>query len=142
MEVLVNFVLPLLVALIEGGAFVAIFTLSEKKSAMAIDNAKSLADSYKNLADEYESREAFTQDRCVSLEAKVDEQVRIISSLQHRLDDVHTKNAVLEVTHCECALTCPNKKPPLENAVKKFMQMQEGGKSNVKTNEANEGHDF
>lgn len=139
MDILVNFILPLLVALIGGGTFVTIFTLSEKKSSMVIENARALAESYKNLADEYESREASTQARCNSLEAKVDEQVRIISSLQHRLDDVHTKNAVLEVTHCECALTCPNKKPPLENAVKKFMQMQEGRQNNKSSNVYEEG---
>lgn len=137
MDILINFILPLLIALIGGGTFVTIFTLSEKKSAMVIENARALAKSYQNLADEYETREASTQARCNVLEAKVDEQVRIISNLQHRLDDVHTKNAVLEVTHCECALTCPNKKPPLENSVKKFMQMQEWKQPN-KTSNINE----
>lgn len=137
MDILINFILPLLIALIGGGTFVTIFTLSEKKSAMVIENARALAKSYQNLADEYETRESSTQARCNILEAKVDEQVRIISNLQHRLDDVHTKNAVLEVTHCECALTCPNKKPPLENSVKKFMQMQEWKQPN-KTSNINE----
>ena len=139
MDILVNFILPLLIALIGGGTFVTIFTLSEKKSAMVIENARALAKSYQNLADEYETREASTQARCNILESKVDEQVRIISNLQHRLDDVHTKNAVQEVTHCECALTCPNKKPPLENSVKKFMQMQEWKQPNKTSNINEEG---
>lgn len=53
MDILVNFILPLLIALIGGGTFVTIFTLSEKKSAMVIENARALAKSYQNLADEY-----------------------------------------------------------------------------------------
>ena len=46
----------LIAAIIPTGGLVAIVTLVEKKSALMLENAKQLAESYKALADEYQER--------------------------------------------------------------------------------------
>ena len=96
----------LIAALIPTGGLVAIVTLTEKKSAAMLENAKQLAESYKALADEYQEREAKTQ---VLLQTKEDEllkQIRMNSGLRHSLDDAHTECAVAKLMYCK------NSKPP------------------------------
>ena len=50
----------LMAALIPTGGLLAIMTIKERKTALQIDNQKSIADSYKQLADEYREREIKT----------------------------------------------------------------------------------
>ena len=91
----------LIAALIPTGGLVAIVTLTEKKSAAMLENAKQLAESYKALADEYQEREAKTQ---VLLQTKEDEllkQIRMNSGLRHSLDDAHPECAVAKLMYCK-----------------------------------------
>ncbi len=101
----------LLAALIPTGGLLAIVTIKERKTALQIDNQKSIADSYKQLADEYREREAKTQNLMASKEAEVLEQIKLNSSLRHKLDDAHTETAVCRIMYCRNS-KCPQRDPP------------------------------
>ena len=101
----------LLAALIPTGGLLAIVTIKERKTALQINNQKSIADSYKQLADEYREREAKTQTLMASKEAEVLEQIRLNSSLRHKLDDAHTETAVCRIMYCRNS-NCIQRDPP------------------------------
>lgn len=101
----------LLAALVPTGGLLAIVTIKERKTALQIDNQKSIADSYKQLADEYREREAKTQNLMASKEAEVLEQIKLNSSLRHKLDDAHTETAVCRIMYCRNS-KCPQRDPP------------------------------
>lgn len=101
----------LLTLLIPTGGLVAIFTMAEKKSAMMLENAKALANSYKDLADEYKSREARTQEILEAKEEALVIQQKLNGSLRHELDDAHTAEAVARLMYCKKA-KCIDRDPP------------------------------
>ena len=63
-----SIITALIAALIPTGGLLAIVTMTEKKSALMLQNAKELADSYKALAEEYQEREAKTQQLLIEKE--------------------------------------------------------------------------
>ena len=101
----------LLTLLIPTGGLVAIFTMAEKKSALMLENAKALAQSYKELADEYQQREKETQRLLTQKEDELLKQIRMNSSLRHSLDDAHTECAVAKLMYCKNS-KCPQRDPP------------------------------
>ena len=101
----------LMAALIPTGGLLAIVTIKERKTALQIDNQKSIAESYRQLADEYREREAKTQELMASKEAEVLEQVKLNSSLRHKLDDAHTETAVCRIMYCRNS-KCIQRDPP------------------------------
>lgn len=101
----------LLTLLIPTGGLVAIFTMAEKKSALMLENAKALAQSYKELADEYQQREKETQQLLTQKENELLKQIRMNSSLRHSLDDAHTECAVAKLMYCKNS-KCPQRDPP------------------------------
>jgi hypothetical protein len=101
----------LLTLLIPTGGLVAIFTMAEKKSALMLENAKALAQSYKELADEYQQREKETQQLLTQKEDELLKQIRMNSSLRHSLDDAHTECAVAKLMYCKNS-KCPQRDPP------------------------------
>lgn len=115
----------LITALIPTGGLVAIVTLTEKKSAAMLENAKQLAESYKALADEYQEREAKTQ---VLLQTKEDEllkQIRMNSGLRHSLDDAHTECAVAKLMYCRNS-KCIQRDPPFGKDANLVVKEMEG----------------
>ena len=128
-------------ALIASGVFTTIFFLVEKKSAMIIQNAKDLADSYKALAEEYQAREAKTQGLLVDKEDALMTQVKMNSSLRHALDDAHTETAVAKIMFCKNT-KCVNRDPPfgcnsdliVEKLKENTRRSYEGGATRRKTN--------
>ena len=122
----------LITALIPTGGLVAIVTLTERKSAMMLENAKqlaesykALAESYKALADEYQEREAKTQ---VLLQTKEDEllkQIRMNSGLRHSLDDAHTECAVAKLMYCRNS-KCIQRDPPFGKDANLVVKEMEG----------------
>ena len=101
----------LLTLLIPTGGLVTIFTLTEKKSSLMLENAKSLADSYKDLAKEYQEREEKTQQLLAEKEEALTTAQKIIGSLRHELDDAHTAEAVARLMYCKKA-KCVDRDPP------------------------------
>lgn len=101
----------LLTLLIPTGGLVAIFTMAEKKSALMLENAKQLADSYKQLAEEYQGRERETQDLLRQKETELLAQIKMNSGLRHSLDDAHTECAVAKLMYCRNS-KCPQRDPP------------------------------
>lgn len=101
----------LLTLLIPTGGLVAIFTMAEKKSALMLENAKQLADSYKQLAEEYQARERETQDLLRQKETELLAQIKMNSGLRHSLDDAHTECAVAKLMYCRNS-KCPQRDPP------------------------------
>lgn len=100
---------------IETGGLAAILivlvTLTEKKGAAMYDNAKALANSYKELADEYQERESKTQALSRDKEMELLNQIKMNSSLRHNLDDAHTECAVARLMYCKKA-KCIDRDPP------------------------------
>lgn len=101
----------LITALIPTGGLVAIVTLTEKKSAEMLKNARDLATSYKALADEYQEREANTQKLLRDKEEELLKQIRMNSGLRHSLDDAHTECAVAKLMYCRNS-KCIQRDPP------------------------------
>ena len=101
----------LIAALIPTGGLLAIVTMTEKKSALMLENAKQLADSYKQLADEYQQREKETQQLLKEKEEELLKQIRMNSGLRHSLDDAHTECAVEKLMYCRNS-KCPQRDPP------------------------------
>lgn len=101
----------LIAALIPTGGLLAIVTMTEKKSALMLQNAKELAESYKALAEEYQAREAKTQQMLVEKEDALMTQVKLNSSLRHALDDAHTETAVAKIMFCKNT-KCVDRDPP------------------------------
>ena len=93
------------------GGIVTIVLLVEKKSAAILENARTLANSYKELAEEYRSRESATQQLLVEKEQELLNQIRMNSSLRHGLDDAHTECAVAKLMYCKKA-KCIDRDPP------------------------------
>jgi esterase/lipase len=101
----------LIAALVPTGGLLAIVTMTEKKSALMLENAKQLADSYKQLADEYQQREKETQQLLKEKEEELLKQIRMNSGLRHSLDDAHTECAVAKLMYCRNS-KCPQRDPP------------------------------
>ena len=105
---------------IETGGLAAILivlvTLTEKKGAAMYDNAKALANAYKELADEYKVREAqtqtLTQAQLSDKEQALLDSNKMNSSLRHSLDDAHTQCAVANLLRCN-KTKCTDREPPL-----------------------------
>lgn len=101
---------------IETGGLAAILivlvTLTEKKGAAMLENAKALANSYKELADEYKQREAQTQAMLRDKEQALLDSNKMNSSLRHSLDDAHTQCAVANLLRCN-KTKCTDREPPL-----------------------------
>lgn len=123
----------IITAFLASGALVSVFLIVEKKSGAAIDNAlklceasmkrtETLTEKYHELANEYQENSRATQERLDAKETELLNQFKINSSLHHKMDDAHTRCAILEVTHCELALSCPNKRPPLKDTAAKYLQ--------------------
>ena len=106
-----SIITTLLTLLIPTGGLVAIFTMAEKKSSLMLENAKALADSYKDLAEEYQEREARTQQLLADKEEALTTAQKIIGSLRHELDDAHTAEAVARLMYCKKA-KCVDHDPP------------------------------
>lgn len=106
-----SIITALIAALIPTGGLLAIVTMTEKKSALMLQNAKELADSYKALAEEYQEREAKTQQLLIEKEEAMMVQIRMNSSLRHALDDAHTETAVAKLMYCKKA-KCIDRDPP------------------------------
>lgn len=130
-------------AIIAAGGFSAAFLIVEKKSAAAIDNAlklcresmgrtEVLADKYLQLANEYQDQAAKANQRADAKEQELMNQIKINSSLHHKMDDAHTRCAVLELTHCETALTCPNKRPPISTTANRYLEQTDKTNGNDK----------
>lgn len=115
----------LLTLLIPTGGLVAIFTMAEKKSALMLENAKQLADSYKQLAEEYQSREAQTQDLLRAKEMELLQQIKMNSGLRHSLDDAHTECAVAKLMYCRNS-KCVDRDPPFGKDANLVVQEMEG----------------
>ena len=101
----------LLTLLIPTGGLVAIFTMSEKKSGLMLENAKALAESYKQLAEEYQAREKETQELLRAKEMELLGQIKMNSGLRHSLDDAHTECAVAKLMYCKNS-KCIERDPP------------------------------
>lgn len=101
----------LIAALVPTGGLVAIVTMVEKKSALMLENAKQLAQSYKELAEEYQQRENETQQLLRNKEEELLKQIRMNSGLRHSLDDAHTECAVAKLMYCRNS-KCVQRDPP------------------------------
>ena len=106
-----SIITALIAALIPTGGLLAIFTMTEKKSALMLQNAKELAESYKQLADEYQSREKDTQELLRQKEEELLKQIKMNSGLRHSLDDAHTECAVAKLMYCKNS-KCVQRDPP------------------------------
>lgn len=115
----------LLTLLIPTGGLVAIFTMAEKKSALMLENAKQLADSYKQLADKYQAREAATQELLRAKEMELLQQIKMNSGLRHSLDDAHTECAVAKLMYCRKS-KCMDRDPPFGKDANLVVQEMEG----------------
>jgi len=116
-------------SLIETGGFAALFiviiTATEKKSAAILENAKALAQSYKELADEYQQREKETQRLLTQKEDELLKQIRMNSGLRHSLDDAHTECAVAKLMYCKNS-KCPQRDPPFGKDANLVVKEMEG----------------
>ena len=115
----------LLTLLIPTGGLVAIFTMAEKKSALMLENAKALAQSYKELADEYQQREKETQQLLTQKEDELLKQIRMNSGLRHSLDDAHTECAVAKLMYCKNS-KCVQRDPPFGKDANLVVKEMEG----------------
>lgn len=106
-----SIITALIAALIPTGGLLAIVTMTEKKSALMLQNAKELAESYKQLADEYQSREKDTQELLRQKEEELLKQIKMNSGLRHSLDDAHTECAVAKLMYCKNS-KCVQRDPP------------------------------
>lgn len=133
-----SIITALIAALIPTGGLLAIVTMTEKKSALIIQNAKDLADSYKALADEYEAREAKTQELLNAKELELMNQIRMNSSLRHSLDDSHTETAVAKLMYCKNS-KCVNRDPPFgcnADIIVKGLKSSKNGRPEKEENES------
>ena len=114
-----------LTLLVPTGGLVAIFTMAEKKSALMLENAKALADSYKQLAEEYQTREKETQELLRTKEQELLAQIKMNSGLRHGLDDAHTECAVAKLMYCRNS-KCVDRDPPFGKDANLVVQEMEG----------------
>jgi hypothetical protein len=114
-----------LTLLVPTGGLVAIFTMAEKKSALMLENAKALADSYKQLAEEYQAREKETQELLRTKEQELLAQIKMNSGLRHGLDDAHTECAVAKLMYCRNS-KCVDRDPPFGKDANLVVQEMEG----------------
>ena len=131
--------ITLLTLLIPTGGLVAIFTLAEKKSALMLENAKQLAESYKALAEEYKTREASTQQLLKDKEDELLKQIRMNSGLRHSLDDAHTECAVAKLMYCRNS-KCEKRDPPFGKDANLVVQEMES-KTRKRYNAEGNGND-
>lgn len=131
--------ITLLTLLIPTGGLVAIFTLAEKKSALMLENAKQLAESYKTLAEEYKNREASTQQLLKDKEDELLKQIRMNSGLRHSLDDAHTECAVAKLMYCRNS-KCEKRDPPFGKDANLVVQEMES-KTRKRYNAEGNGND-
>lgn len=120
------------------GILVTLVTLTEKKGAAMLQNARDLATSYKALADEYQEREAATQELLRQKEAELLNQIKMNSGLRHSLDDAHTECAVAKLMYCRKA-KCVDRDPPFgSNADIVVKESRERTKKNYQRTDGND----
>lgn len=103
-QVVINF--------ITSGAFLALFTIRERKTEMMLNNSAKLNDGWMQLANERQEMLKEKDKKLDEKDEKIDEQYRISSSLRHKLDDANTRAAVAELMMCD-KLGCGDRNPPL-----------------------------
>lgn len=103
-QVVINF--------ITSGAFLALFTIRERKTEMMLNNSAKLNDGWMQLANERQEMLKEKDKKLDEKDEKIDELYRINSSLRHKLDDSNTRAAVAEVMICD-KMACGDRNPPL-----------------------------
>lgn len=102
----------IIIALLGVGGLTTIFTVREKKTSLFLENVQKTTEEWSRVATERKAMYDDLKGDYDKLMGKFDEQLKINSSIRHRLDDANTEAAVNKLL--KCTLTaCVNRKPPL-----------------------------
>jgi len=98
-------------ALIPTGGFVALFTIREKKTEMALNNANKINEQWALFAQNEEKRRAELKEDLDKKDKKIDELRRLITTKDKELDEAHTDIALAKIMICD-KLGCMKRRPP------------------------------
>lgn len=101
----------IVIAFITAGGFTAIFTISEKKTRMFLENAKEQAEEWKRIIDERNSEATELKAERDRKDDKIDELQKQVSAMSKELDTSHSETAVAKLMICD-KFGCMKRRPP------------------------------
>lgn len=114
-----NSIINLVTFLTVGGGLYALVTIQDKKTALMLDNIKSMLesgtktnDAWENLAHQKLEDIAKLESMCDKKDKKIEELYKEINQLRICLDKTRTARAVAEILKCNI-VSCDKRLPPL-----------------------------
>lgn len=104
-------IIQLIIALLGGGGLIAIFLVSEKKTAAMLENIAKANEEWKKIIDRQTEENNTLRSENATLQEKYHQQFDINTALRQEIDTKNTKIAVLSLLRCK-KLRCIDREPP------------------------------
>ena len=104
-------IIQLITVLLGSGGLIAIFLVSEKKTAAMLENIAKANEEWKKIIDRQTEENNTLRSENITLQEKYHQQFDINTALRQEIDTKNTKIAVLSLLRCK-KLRCIDREPP------------------------------
>ena len=111
-------IIQLITVLLGSGGLIAIFLVSEKKTAAMLENIAKANEEWKKIIDRQTEENNTLRSENATLQEKYHQQFDINTALRQEIDTKNTKIAVLSLLRCR-KLKCIDREPPYGSEVEK-----------------------
>ena len=111
-------IIQLITVLLGSGGLIAIFLVSEKKTAAMLENIAKANEEWKKIIDRQTEENNTLRSENITLQEKYHQQFDINTALRQEIDTKNTKIAVLSLLRCR-KLKCIDREPPYGSEVEK-----------------------
>lgn len=105
-------IVELILGILGTGGLVAIFTISEKKTAAMLENMNKANEVWQRIVTQKEKELEIERQRSDKMQTKIDHLYNDNSDLRNALDAVNTECAVCKIMRCD-TVACSQRMPPL-----------------------------
>ena len=109
-------IIQLITVLLGSGGLIAIFLVSEKKTAAMLENIAKANEEWKKIIDRQTEENNTLRSENATLQEKYHQQFDINTALRQEIDTKNTKIAVLSLLRCK-KLRCIDRDPPYGSGV-------------------------
>ena len=106
-----DLIIQLIASLTGTGGLIALFLITEKKTAARLDNTLKIDEKWQSVIARQEKELELISRRYEAATAKIGKLYDDNSDLRNRLDRLGTDCAVSSLMRCDC-IACPSRKPP------------------------------
>lgn len=109
-------IIQLITVLLGSGGLIAIFLVSEKKTAAMLENIAKANEEWKKIIDRQTEENNTLRSENITLQEKYHQQFDINTALRQEIDTKNTKIAVLSLLRCK-KLRCIDRGPPYGSGI-------------------------